>query len=204
MDMSASGPGRAGVLAVCTGNICRSPAVELLLRDRLGAHVDVASAGVGAVVGAPVSPPMAALLDGAGIATRGFVAQQLTRELVRDASLVLALTRKHRSAVVRLEPAALRRTFTLRELARLLALADLGGLPADPAERVVELIARAQASRTAPGAVLPSERAAEDDVIDPYRGDDALYARSWAELTPAVEAIAAVLTPSSATEAAHR
>ena len=204
MDMSTSGPGRAGVLAVCTGNICRSPAVELLLRDRLGAHVDVASAGVGAVVGAPVNPPMAALLDGAGIATRGFVAQQLTRELVRDASLVLALTRKHRSAVVRLEPAALRRTFTLRELARLLALADLGGLPADPAERVVELIARAQASRTAPGAVLPSERAAEDDVIDPSRGDDALYARSWAELTPAVEAIAAVLTPSSATEAAHR
>ena len=51
MDMSTSGPGRAGVLAVCTGNICRSPAVELLLRDRLGAHVDVASAGVGAVVG---------------------------------------------------------------------------------------------------------------------------------------------------------
>ena len=97
---------------------------------------------------------MADLLDDAGIAARGFVAQQLTRELVRDASLVLALTRKHRSAVVRLEPAALRRTFTLRELARLLALADLRYLPADPAERIVELIARAQASRTAPGAAV--------------------------------------------------
>lgn len=189
---------RPTVLAVCTGNICRSPAVELLLRDRLGAHVDVVSAGVGAVVGAPVSAPMAALLEQAGVRTEGFAAQQLTRELVREASLVLALTRKHRSAVVRLEPAALRRTFTLRELARLVALADQVGLPEDPAGRVTDLIARAQRSRAVAGAVLPEDRADEDDVIDPWQGDDGLYARSWAQLTPAVDVIAAVLAPPEA------
>ena len=52
------------VLAVCTGNICRSPAVERLLVAELGpgSDVHVVSAGVGAVVGAPISPPMAALL----------------------------------------------------------------------------------------------------------------------------------------------
>ena len=189
---------RPTVLAVCTGNICRSPAVELLLRDRLGAHVDVVSAGVGAVVGAPVSAPMAARLEQAGVTTQGFAAQQLTRELVREASLVLALTRKHRSAVVRLEPAALRRTFTLRELARLVVLADQVGLPDDPAGRVTDLIARAQRSRAVAGAVLPEDRAADDDVIDPWQGDDALYARSWAQLAPAVDVIAAVLAPSAA------
>lgn len=147
---------------------------------------------------------MAALtLDGAGIATRGFVAQQLTRELVRDASLVLALTRKHRSAVVRLEPAALRRAFTLRELARLLALADLGGCRRPGGTRC-----RADRACTGQpdGAWRSSSlRAGSGGRRDrPVPRDDALYARSWAELTPAVEAIAAVLTPSSATEAAHR
>ena len=195
---------RPTILAVCTGNICRSPAVELLLRARLGGQVDVASAGVGALVGAPVSPPMADLLEQAGIGTQGFAARQLTRDLVREASLVLALTRRHRSAVVRLEPAALRRTFTLRELARLLALADRDGLPVDPAERLAGVIARAQAARAAAGAVLPAERADEDDVVDPWRGDDALYARSWAQLAPAAEVVASVLAPSTAPRAAHR
>lgn len=43
------------ILAVCTGNICRSPIVEALLRTRLaaaGVTPRIESAGIGAVVGA--------------------------------------------------------------------------------------------------------------------------------------------------------
>ena len=199
------------VLAVCTGNICRSPAVERLLAARLGvpfrdstlSHADVdgvarragvatASAGVGAVVGAPVSAPMAELLHDAGADADGFVARQLTAELVRAAGLVLVLTRRHRSAVVELEPAAVRRTFTLRELARLADGVDAALLPHGPqttvADRVRALVPLAAARRG-----LVASDPALDDVVDPYRGSSALYRRSFDELAPAVERLAALV-----------
>ena len=181
------------VLAVCTGNICRSPAVERLLAQHLAGAATVFSAGTGALVGAPISPPMASLVEAAGGDASGFAARQLTRDVVRSADLVLALTRAHRSAVVRLEPAALRRTFTLRELARLLSLTTLEDLPAEPLPRLLDVIARAQASRAAPGALLAPDGASDDDVDDPYGGDAARYGRSWAQLSPAVAVVAAAL-----------
>ena len=41
------------ILTVCTGNVCRSPAVERLLASKLGPTVSVASAGTHALVGHP-------------------------------------------------------------------------------------------------------------------------------------------------------
>lgn len=186
----APGPRPATILTVCTGNICRSPAVERLLAHALP-EVRVTSAGVRAVVGAPVSPPMAALLVEAGVRADGFAAQQLTEALVREADLVLALTRGHRSAIVDLVPSAVRRTFTLRELARFAAAVGGGALPAtDVAERLRALVPLAAAQR---GRVQVDP--ADDDVVDPYGGGDRLYAVSFAQLRPAVEAIAAVVRP---------
>lgn len=183
--MSGAGAvGGARILAVCTGNICRSPAVERLLAAAVGDAYAVSSAGTGALVGSPVDAPVAALLAEAGVATEGFASRQLTAAMVREAGLVVALTREHRAAVVKLVPGALRSTFTLRELGRLLSVADLAGLPEDPAERLAELAARARAARALPGgrATVP----ADDDVVDPYRRDAAVLARSWAELSEPV------------------
>ena len=200
------------VLAVCTGNICRSPAVERLLAARLGvpfrdpsmsqADLDAtalrtgvvtASAGVGAVVGAPVSAPMAALLHAAGADPQRFVARQLTADLVRAAGLVLVLTRRHRSTVVELEPAAVRRTFTLRELARLVDDVDPTLLPHGPhttvADRLRALLPLAAARRG-----MVASDPAMDDVIDPYRGSSALYRQSFDELEPAVDRLAALVS----------
>ena len=197
---NAAAPARPfTVLAVCTGNICRSPAVERLLATELGADTSVtadagselviASAAAGAVVGAPVPPPMAALIEGAGASAEGFAARQITEQIVRDADLVLALTKKHRSKVVALHPGAVRRTFTLRELARLADGVDPDALPdGTPAERLRALIPLAAALRAAQAAV-----AVDDDVVDPYGGPDALYAESFAQLRPAVQAIARVV-----------
>jgi len=176
----AHGGTPARVLAVCTGNVCRSPAVERLLAARLGAAYAVASAGTRALVGSPVDPPTAALLTDAGASADGFVARQVSAADVREAGLVLALSREHRSAVVRLVPSALRTTFTLRELGRLLAVADVSGLPDDPAERLAALAARARAARPLPGAAADP---ADDDVVDPYGGGPAILARAWAEMT---------------------
>lgn len=183
-------PPPARILAVCTGNICRSPAVERLLAARLaGTDVQVVSAGTRAVVGHPVSAPMVPLVTAAGADATGFAAQQLTEALVRDADLVIALTRGHRSAIVELVPAAVRRTFTLRELARLVAHVDPQTLHAagdTPGARVRALPALAAAVRHVAGA-------GDDDVVDPIGGDDRVYRTSYDELAPAVDALAAAL-----------
>jgi len=180
----------ARILAVCTGNICRSPAVERLLAARLaGADVQVVSAGTHAVVGHPVSAPMVPLVTAAGADAQDFAAQQLTAALVRDADLVLTLTRSHRSAVVELVPAAVRRTFTLRELARLVTHVDPAALHAagdTPGARVRALPALASAVRHVAGT-------GTDDVVDPIGGSDAVYRASYDELAPAVDTLAAAL-----------
>ncbi|WP_199424931.1 arsenate reductase/protein-tyrosine-phosphatase family protein [Actinotalea solisilvae] len=185
-DPHAPSSATFSVLTVCTGNICRSPAVERLLAAGLGSTVTVTSAGTRAMVGHPVSPPMVPLLTAAGVSSEGFVARQLTEQLVREADLVLPLTRAHRAAVVDLAPAAVRRTFTLLELARLAAAVDPADLPAGPpAARLRALLPLAAARR---GHVPPGD----DDVVDPYGRGDALYAESFGLIEPAVRAIVAV------------
>ena len=110
------------VLVVCEGNLCRSPLAERLLRMRLADAPDVrvSSAGTRASVGAGMDPMAAAELSRLGGDPTDFVSRQLTTELVNDADLVLTATRAQRSHVVDLAPAALKRTFTLLELAVLL------------------------------------------------------------------------------------
>ena len=177
------------VLTVCTGNICRSPAVERLLAARLGADSQVlaTSAGTRAVVGAPVSGPMVPLMRAAGASVEDFVARQLTRGIVRDADLILALTRRHRRTVVDLHPAAVRRTFTLRELARLAGTVDPDELPpGSPAERLAALVPLAAAERGR----HPHRPGEDDDVIDPYRRSGAVYADVFDTIQPAVELLA--------------
>ena len=192
------------VLVVCTGNICRSPAVERLLAAGLGAAyqgrngggglapaIEVASAGTGAAAGWPMTDEMAALVEGMGVETRGFEARQLTPAMVQQADLVLALTRRHRSAIVELVPAAVRRTFTLRELARLVAdiePASLPGANATTADRLRALVPLAASRRG-----LTAHKPVDDDVVDPYGGDVALYRTSFGQLLPAVETIVAAV-----------
>ncbi|KGM08997.1 arsenate reductase/protein-tyrosine-phosphatase family protein [Cellulomonas bogoriensis] len=193
--MSADRPAR--VLVVCTGNICRSPAGERLLRAHLAPDggIEVTSAGTHAMVGSPVADPMAALLVGDGVDVTGFSARQLTAPMVKDADLVITMTRAHRSAVARTHPAAVRRTFTLRELARYITEAAAhddadttlrGRRGLDRVETLVPLVA-ARRGRT-------RVEADQDEVVDPYGGDHALYDRSYAQLRPAVLTVVGALT----------
>ncbi len=183
-------PAPAFVECVCTGNICRSPAAERLLALRLGPEVSVSSAGTYAMVDQPVSPPMDELLADAGATISGFRARQLTSQVLAPADLVLALTTAHRGDVVSLLPRLVRRTFTLKEFARLLELVDRGALPeAGVAARLRAAIPLAQAQRR------PVQRPGEDDVQDPYRQGAAAYRSAFAEIDDAVARIAAVLRP---------
>lgn len=175
------------VLTVCTGNICRSPAVERLLQARLGDGVSVSGAGTGAwaVAGQPMSPEMAALVRGAGVDPDGCSARVLTAAMIRESDLVLPLTAEHRRQVLHEVPAALRRTFTLLELAAIAG--EIRFLEGDTvAARLRNLIELAPARRAAVSSHVV-------DVPDPYGLGPEVYAESFAMISHAVDTLATVV-----------
>ena len=168
------------VLHVCTGNICRSPLAEHLMRDglntRLGdqaARFVVESAGTWGHTGSPMETHALSTLAAYDLDGSAFSARELVAEHVVAADLVLGATREHRAAAVVLHPRAAARTFTLREFARLAAGVDPGILPAaDPVERARALVVAAAAQR----GLLPPVRPGDDDVDDPYQAPASAFA----------------------------
>lgn len=174
---------RLRVLSVCVGNICRSPVAEFLLRQELGDRVESSSAGTHALVGEPVYPPMAARLDALRVAHEGG-ARQVTEAMLRQADLILTMTRELRSRVVEVAPATLRRTFTLAEFAAIVTAGPRPAAPPSGRGELVPLIAAAAAQRSAVAA-----RGIELDIADPYRREDADYALAFDQIRRCVAAI---------------
>lgn len=129
------------MLFVCTGNLCRSPMAEFLLRrelDRIGEDGWVVeSAGIGAEEGAQIHEFAARVLRDEGIDPEQFRSRPVDAALLRSAGIVLTATSRQRAEVVRLAPAVLNRTFTIKEFAALVTsavdrTADEPDQPADP------------------------------------------------------------------------
>ncbi|MBD8207677.1 MULTISPECIES: arsenate reductase/protein-tyrosine-phosphatase family protein [unclassified Microbacterium] len=188
------------ILSVCTGNICRSPVAELMLARDLSsvAGIHVESAGTGALVGAGVPDPARLRAASIGIDASAHEARQINMAMIRRADLVLTMAREHRRVVVQHVPAAMRRSFTLREFARIAevvrpqledAVRAAGAQTAEDAVRAG--VALAAALR---GTVPPPADPSDFDVIDPYRRSEDIYEQSFDELRPAAEVVASYLT----------
>ncbi|KPV39580.1 hypothetical protein AN478_10595 [Thiohalorhabdus denitrificans] len=79
------------VLIVCTGNICRSPMAEALLRAHAGDRLRVESAGVGALQDREADPVAVALMAERGLDLGGHQARQIDLELAQQFDLLLAM-----------------------------------------------------------------------------------------------------------------
>ena len=143
------------VLHVCTGNICRSPMAEHLMRmglqQRLGADADrfvIESAGTWGHTGSQMEQYAMSTLASYDVDGSGFSARELVAEHVVAADLVLGATREHRAAAVVLHPRAAARTFTLREFARLAGAVDRTSLPSGDVEERARALVKAASQRS--------------------------------------------------------
>lgn len=104
------------ILTVCTGNICRSPVAEYLLRHELssaGRTIEVRSAGIGALVDHPADDAALAFMDDLGVSMAAHRAQQIDQSHTRWADLILVMQKHHLDYVLGLDPTSRGKTFLL-------------------------------------------------------------------------------------------
>lgn len=111
------------ILVVCTGNICRSPVGERLLRSRLP-DMKVDSAGIAALTGEAADPVMAETAREYGLSLEGHCAKQLTPLMCREYDLILAMEQNHIEAVTRLAMESRGKTFLFGYWLQQMEIAD--------------------------------------------------------------------------------
>lgn len=102
------------ILMVCTGNVCRSPAAQVLLSRELPGRT-IESAGVAAIGGTAIDPVMNELLTGRGFDMSAHRARRVDDRLCRWADLILVMEIAHRHLIERTYPMTRGRVYCLAE-----------------------------------------------------------------------------------------
>ncbi len=145
----------------------------------------------------PEAQQLVALHGGTAERAEMHGATALTADLLRSAEFALAMGRDHRREMVEMDPSVTRRTFTLREFARLTAdldddtLRTAAARGADEHARLAEILAVVASRR---GLVAPPASPEDDDVVDPFGRSEATYRRSGVHVADALPAVLRVLS----------
>ena len=100
------------ILVVCTGNICRSPIGERMLRRALpGKKID--SAGVGALVDHAADASAIKVAENHNLSLEGHKGRQFTGTLGRQYDLILVMEKHHIEQVTKIAPEARGKTLLI-------------------------------------------------------------------------------------------
>jgi protein-tyrosine phosphatase len=105
------------ILAVCVGNICRSPIAEGLLRKALP-DCTIISAGIGVLIGAPADQYAVRVMQEQAIDISGHRAQQLAGWMVEQADLILTMDLDQKRYVETRYPTATGKVFRMGSFGR--------------------------------------------------------------------------------------
>jgi len=111
------------IMFVCTGNICRSPMAEGLLRQRfqdegLGERHQVTSTGVWASDGHPASANSVTAMAEQDIDIAGHSARTIIAHNVNEAELILVMSREHAQMIKQTWPQYKWKVYLLSEMVR--------------------------------------------------------------------------------------
>ncbi|MFJ7734223.1 low molecular weight protein arginine phosphatase [Lysinibacillus sp. NPDC097231] len=102
------------ILFVCTGNTCRSPMAEVILKHQQKDNIEVRSAGIYAMPNAEMSAHAQQVLNEANM-THQHSATQLSITEMEWADLILTMTSAHKDMIVANYPNTENKVFTLKE-----------------------------------------------------------------------------------------
>lgn len=108
------------IMFVCTGNVCRSPMGELMMKRYLaGSSIVVSSAGVKGLKSHPIHQSSAKLMTSVGIDSSAFRSRPLTADMAQDSDLILCFEKEQRRDIVSMAPMAVNYTFLVTEFANM-------------------------------------------------------------------------------------